>query len=406
MNVLKGFSKDSFEKLGSMIKLKIEEDNNLFNSFLESAVIFGNRIWSTFLLTEFSNLVNKLGKETTEKLLEDAIYSDDAIVFETLVKNEHFCPSEKIKNIARSCGKRKVIEVLEPVNQDKQEENEEHCFNSFVKSEEFQYTDNIGKLINEFLIKEQTSRISVPIYEIVNKMKAQVVHYQNQYKYGCPSDCEKDRICLRIRQTIQLIKKLLKNNWRTNRLFQNPEVIVVGSLKEETKVGDIDEADIALIVNSVYDKNYFEFDEKNQQLKLTPFYSKKRKYVPDEIAQFIEEDGTFNCTKYFHLFLTQMNDAIQKCSNDLPEGLTISVKFTPCEICKSIEDVTPQYVRCRHEPDCEEHKKRKTDSNYEEKCECGVYNSPSMTISKIGVVLHLGMPCQMHFEISVCQSVG
>ena len=51
--------------------------------------------------------------------------------------------------------------------------------------------------------------------------------------------------------------------------------------------------------------------------------------------------------------------------------------------------VIPQYIRCKHIPGCEEHKKSKDDPNYKEKCNCEVYNEPSLTFSKIGVVLHL-----------------
>ena len=51
--------------------------------------------------------------------------------------------------------------------------------------------------------------------------------------------------------------------------------------------------------------------------------------------------------------------------------------------------MTPQYVRCRHLPNCQEHhQKRKADVDYEEKCDCKVYNAPSLTYSKIGLALH------------------
>ena len=51
--------------------------------------------------------------------------------------------------------------------------------------------------------------------------------------------------------------------------------------------------------------------------------------------------------------------------------------------------MTPQYVRCRHLPDCQEHhQRRRDDEKYEEKCECKVYNAPSLTYSKIGLALH------------------
>ena len=141
------------------------------------------------------------------------------------------------------------------------------------------------------------------------------------------------------------------------------------------------------MINEKYNKRYFEFDEKKQQIKLARW--SRRSELPEELAQFVKEDSTFDCTKYFQVFVEELHQVIQENSIKLPEGLTLSVKYTPCDICRSEEDVTPQYVRCRHEPDCEEHKKVREDSNYKEKCQCKVYNLPSLTFSKIGIVLHL-----------------
>merc|ERR1712155_305796 len=53
------------------------------------------------------------------------------------------------------------------------------------------------------------------------------------------------------------------------------------------------------------------------------------------------------------------------------------------------DNVIPQYIRCRHNPHCEEHLKRNHNPNYEENCDCRVYTSPCMSYSKIGLVLHL-----------------
>ena len=46
-------------------------------------------------------------------------------------------------------------------------------------------------------------------------------------------------------------------------------------------------------------------------------------------------------------------------------------------------------MRCRHQADCEDHKKKMSDTNHEEKCDCREYTSPCLTFSKIGLVLHL-----------------
>ena len=159
----------------------------------------------------------------------------------------------------------------------------------------------------------------------------------------------------------------------------------------------MDESDVALLLNKKYDKGYFEFDEKLQQIKLArksrkeSFWQEryKRSDLPEELAFFISKDDTFNCTKYFQVFFEELNKIIKEKSIKFPVGLSMSVKVTPCDVCKSDEDVIPQYIRCKHIPGCEEHKKRKDDPKYKEKCSCEVYNEPSLTFSKIGVVLHL-----------------
>ena len=46
------------------------------------------------------------------------------------------------------------------------------------------------------------------------------------------------------------------------------------------------------------------------------------------------------------------------------------------------------FIRCRHHPDCGEHKKKQESPEYEETCNCKFYTSPCLTVSKIGIVLH------------------
>ena len=138
---------------------------------------------------------------------------------------------------------------------------------------------------------------------------------------------------------------------------------------------DIDEADFALIMNKKYKKGYFEFNSKKQQVELARkdkwdiFHDRKgdrykRSDLPEELAYFVSEDGVFDCTKYFQVFVEEIHKVIEDNSIELPKGLSLTVKFTPCEVCKSTEDVTPQYVRCKHQPNCAEHKKKQQNPQY------------------------------------------
>ena len=129
------------------------------------------------------------------------------------------------------------------------------------------------------------------------------------------------------------------------KVFQDPELIVVGSMKENTKVGEIDEADVTLLMNRRYDKGFFDFDAKNQEIKLYRRYKYNPKEIPEELALFVGENGVFNTTKYFHIFIQEMHEVLKNKSVSLPDGLILSTKYVPCEICKSTEDITPQYIR-------------------------------------------------------------
>ena len=387
--------REEFNRLKHTIKIKIEKDKDLFKIFFESAAIHGSRTWISFLRLEYPNLVKELSKETRERVLEDVTYSDDAEAVQELINDQHFPVTEKIKSIAKSCGRTEVIKVLlgETVA-GVEEVSENRIFNDAIKSKEFSYSDNIGKLINEFLSNRGSiGRIVVKMNDLVKKMKTLPVHYNNEERQysldeeDCPDSCNQKRICLRIRQTLQLITDILNKIGEKYPLFKNPEMIIVGSLKEGTKIGFIDEADVALLLNKKYDKGYFEFDERRQSVKLSWPWSKSQ--LPKELEEFVKDDGIFDCTRYFQIFVEETHKVIKEKSVKLPKGLSLSVKFHPCDICRNDEDIVTQYVRCRHEPNCQEHKKTKDDPAYKEKCHCTVYNLPSLTYSKIGIVLHL-----------------
>ena len=74
----------NFNNFKSMIKVKLEKENDLFEGFFKSAVVNGNTTWVNFLRLEFPDLIKKLGHEQKDQLLEDAVYSDDGGVCQAL----------------------------------------------------------------------------------------------------------------------------------------------------------------------------------------------------------------------------------------------------------------------------------------------------------------------------------
>ena len=78
-----------------------------------------------------------------------------------------------------------------------------------------------------------------------------------------------------------------------------------------------------------------------------------------------------------------------------------TTSYEPCLRCMlTTETGRPQARRCRHRPDCEPHrdgmaeclngcKDRCESFSHERTCNCQEYTSPSLTITKIGVALHV-----------------
>ena len=95
------------------------------------------------------------------------------------------------------------------------------------------------------------------------------------------------------RVTKRLIKKLVNKVAEKYAIFKDPQLIIVGSMKENTRVGEIDESDVALLLNEKYKgQNYFKFDDEEQKIVVNV-----QKKIPQEIQEFVDQTGTFNVTK-------------------------------------------------------------------------------------------------------------
>ena len=77
-----------------------------------------------------------------------------------------------------------------------------------------------------------------------------------------------NQTCERIRNVISLVKQILKEMSKQLPIFKNAQVVVVGSLKEQAKIGNVDEADILLTLDEKY-REYFTYDDNNQKLQIT-----------------------------------------------------------------------------------------------------------------------------------------
>ena len=332
--------------------------------------------------------------------VKDSIVSDDADSCEVVQEyfTKHFGQldeeeKQELDDLVILRGKRNIMKIY----QLEKAEEQEKLLRDIPKDAEFEYFDIMSKIIPMVEKAQLTSKGRlVPFETLREELHVPPVHYQ---KDNCPEDCPQENICIRIRQVVALLDQVLEILSKDQPIFKNAVTKIVGSLKESTKIGKIDEADLLLVCDGKL-KQYFSFDKKQQRLKINA----RMGNVPDWIKIFLSDDelvependamynktlGYLNEKLYFKTFMKGFYEVIKSGTLDLPEGLTLSTEYTPCDVCTNKENTREQIVRCRHQADCEDHKKKMRDTNHEETCNCREYTSPCLTFSKIGLVLHL-----------------
>ena len=165
-------------------------------------------------------------------------------------------------------------------------------------------------------------------------------------------------------------------------IFKNTEVVVVGSLKEHSKINCVDEADCLLVLDKKYGE-YLEFKPESQTINFVEGKEKQKDLEP-----YRKSNNEFDHQLYFMNFMEALFAVIVEYGNQLPENLSmdpLTTNFDPCQTCKSNEFIKPVYKRCHHRPDCE----LDSDGKHQTNCGCQVFTSPSLTYSKIGGALHL-----------------
>ena len=392
---------------------KINDDAKM-NLLLEKSSLYGNDKLLDFLLNKSNHVWSE---DAVRKALENAIKTDKGKPVQTLqeyCKKKNF-PLDSLRPLFGQRGMRNVAKVL-GVPLSKAPKHKYNILEKVPKSEEFDYAQLMKQMCT--LVQETYPTASgklIGFETLIKHLHAQIVHYKGKHleENKCPDNCSQKTDCRRIRDVLFLLDQIVKKMSDEFPIFKDVISIVVGSLKEQTKIGKIDESDVLLVWKDEKYKKYFEFEYKQQKLLVKKrdyqYNEQKSKWVgvdlelPDELRPFVTEEGTedwyscetrdyygyFDTTKYFITFMEQFYKTIESGTLSLPKGLKLSTKFVPCEVCKNEDYKTPLYVRCRHDPGCEEHAKKKDDPNYKESCQCRNFTSPCLSWSKIGVVLHL-----------------
>ena len=262
------------------------------------------------------------------------------------------------------------------------------------KSVEFRYENELEKL------RPLLSRTTVAYSDLLEALHVPPVHADEK----CPWSCKQKDECDRMRQVFDLVSIIVDQIGEVNPVFRlgdgrHPSII--GSMKENTRVFFNNEVDLHISLNKVH-RNTIWFDPDNQQLKTGKIHSQK-----DHIKRYFD-NGIFNCKRYTSDFLEAVEQVVTKIK--LPDTrsrlggkmLPLTTSFDPCLRCMEMKDTgRPQARRCRHRPDCQPHHKEGKPEcldgcadlchlfSHERTCDCGEYTTPSLTMTKIGVAIHV-----------------
>ena len=335
-----------------------------------------------------------------QRIWYEAVTSDHEATVSALL---HLLPNPPLEAItlAKERGVPGVVRLLLPdtkVEGEKEREalrdaviaNAAHLLDQIPRDVEFTYNQNMEKL--RPLLQDDSL---VPYTTLIKQLHLPKAHVNdNDPKMVCPSDCSQKQSCQKIRETLCLAKIIRKKLGEKSKVFKvkdmDKEVKMIGSMSEGSRAFHMDELDIHLSLNQDFAEFSF-FDAKEQVLKKrgTPRAAK-----PGDPESFFNKENIFKGEEYFKHFVASVHSIISTL--DLPSEfsmLPLKTSFTPCTRCMTLGKTGRQVMRCRHKSDCEQHKRCRCEEPSKceclDECGCREYASPSLTWSKVGVVLHL-----------------
>ena len=212
------------------------------HSLLEKATFFGN---SKILKYLFYN--NNIEWKITDvkDALKNAIMVDSADCVKIIndfwqqKRKEGNILTEEIKSLAIGRGNTDILNILE-VQFKTQMEFEipdfKFDFNQVPKQEEYEYINIMEKIKSILCQTNTTNKKKMVKYEdLLKELHVKPVHYNQT----CEEQCPQKKTCARIRGVINLIDQIMTKMSVKFKIFQGFEQIVVGSLKEQSKIGGI-----------------------------------------------------------------------------------------------------------------------------------------------------------------------
>ena len=349
----------------------------------------------------------------------EAVKSDSKATVSALLPLLPNPPLEAI-TLARERGVPGVVRLLLPDTKVEGEEEREalrdavlantaELLDQMPRDVEFTYNDKMDKLkpllsssitnsnrikemlmtIKKMFISKRNSKASstmVPYTTLLENLHLPKAHYEEA---TCPMVCGQKQNCHRIRETMSLVDLIVAELGKRFKVFEGMDIAMIGSTREGSRAFFYDEVDVHLSLNKDF-KKFSYFDAKQMVLKRDP----SRAENPEDCDKYFDENNFLKPDLYFHDFVASVHSIISTL--ELPEDFTmlpLTTSFTPCTRCMTTKHKGLQVMRCRHKADCEQHKRCRCEEPSKCKCldECGCreYASPSLTWSKVGVVLHL-----------------
>ena len=210
---------------------------------MKPATEFGNFELLKILVTLSKEISTSKLVPLLPGLIEKALYSDNADVCQLIhsLAPEGFVFPNKITQLAEERGKREIIElfnidlpemiILKNELAKRVENGVADITNMIPKTEEFDYFDEMEKILS-LLPSSMTNKSIVLSYDdILEKLHVPVIHHESD----CPSDCVQKTQCQCVREVLKLLQYLLDEAGKVHPIFAGCQVIVAGSLKETTK---------------------------------------------------------------------------------------------------------------------------------------------------------------------------
>lgn len=203
------------------------------------------------------------------------------------------------------------------------------------KSDEMEYFDVNQAFMN--LVVDNQVQIDVAI----RSLRAPKIHLQ-----GCNEDnCAQHQICSFFVEFKRMIKDVLVKLGDEIEIFRGTLLTMIGSIREETRVGASDEIDTLVVLDNSL-KDNFVFDEKTQKVRVNYQNGKYSALEP-----YTGPGMIFDGSKFYYDYMKTVFAILQnyEIPDDCPlsqQYLHISTSHEPCMECLDIKYGHPVFMRC------------------------------------------------------------